>query len=136
MLSIYLVILYIVFSALTTCVASAVHGRDFYGKGVIIAVHSFLSPFVAPLFWAFFRRGWQARAEMDYLKLPHPIEAVVKAYPLWIGHIIAPVIEYCYEKPWEHLGIMPTRAQQEMCAGFVIGAILSIPSAAVIFWLI
>lgn len=121
----------LVFFALITAIASALHGGNHASKGFIMAGHiawsTLASPFAviaAPLFWLCFRRGDQARAELDYMSGAGNLSAVRRAYPLGFGYLIAPFIRFATKNPILDL---PTRRRQELVGGFVIGLILYIP---------
>ncbi len=125
---------YILLGALSTALASALHGGDYLSKGWAVFWHMLAAPLVAPIFWIVFRRHTQAKAELDLLEAIIPdYEAVRKAYYIWpLGRIMARVMRYCMENPWPHLGAEPQRIQQELCGGFVIGAFLSATSVAAV----
>jgi len=128
---IYLALSLLLYSGLATAVASAAHGGDYLSKGYVVALHTLALPTVAPIFWLFYRRHRQAKAELDYLDgLPADIKS---AYPI-IGFAVAPVIAWCHRNPWPHLGPVPTRIQQEICGGFVCGFILALPTAIGLLW--
>lgn len=132
----YIALTIIVYAGLVTAVASAAHGGDYFSKGWVVAAHTILLPTVAPLFWIFCRRHKQADAELNYLDGKGTIDTVRAAYPLGLGRAVAPVIAWCQRKPWPHLGATPTRIQQELCGGFVCGALLVIPSIIAGYWLL
>jgi hypothetical protein len=123
-----LFIYYIIACAFSTALASALHGGDYYSKGYIIAVHCILFPLSAPLFWGFLRGSKQARAELDLIA-GDDFAAVEKAYYVKpLGKLMVKVMKYCKENPWPEFGAAPTRRQQELCGGFVLGAICSLPA--------
>jgi len=125
---------YIILCGLLTAIASALHGQNYAPKGYIVVAHTLLAPFVAPLFWAVFRRGRQAKAELATLSGSTNYNAVVEAYYIKpLGKLMARVMQYCTEKPWPLLGGKPTRTQQEICGGFVIGAVCALPSALILW---
>ena len=128
----YLAILFLALSSLGTSLASAMHGGNYLSKTTVVALHVLLLPTVAPFFWVFCRRGKHADAEMDYLDGISGEAAIVAAYPFGIGRIMAKVIAYARRHPWPHLGAAPTRIQQEITGGFVLGALLGLLTAVCI----
>ena len=107
--------IYVLISTYQTALASAAHGGDYMPKGYIVALHVLSTPLVAILFWVFFRRGWQAKAELDVIAGLGGLDAVRRAYPLGIGYLVAWAIERC-----------TTRRQQEVAGGLVIGLVLAL----------
>lgn len=118
--------------SVVTAIASGLHGGDHATKGVVVTLHALLSAFVcglyslAPvaLFWIFLRRGDQARAEIDYMAGKANLSGVRKAYPLWLGYLIAPFIRFATKNPFLDL---TTRRRQEVLGGFVLGLIVYAP---------
>jgi len=130
---------YIILAALSTAVASAAKGGDYANKWVIMGLHFIASPIVALIFWPVFRRGKQAKAEMDYYAGWVTEEAIVKAYYIRpLGKLMARVMRYCKENHWPHLTIADgndgRRTQQELCGGFVLGLILGTLTCWVVLW--
>lgn len=107
----------------STALCSAVHGSGSEKKPVIVASHVLMIGTVcgsiyvifAGLWWALFRRGWQARAEMDYMQAKISREEMEKAYPWPIGIGAALIADYC-----------KTRRQQEFCIGLYTSFLLSL----------
>lgn len=127
---------YIILSALATAIASAAHGGEYGRKGFVMVLHFIASPLVAPIFWLVFRRGVQAKAELDYYSGKGGEDAIVKAYYIKpLGKLMARVMRYCLNNPWPHFVTMAhhdgRRLQQELCGGFVMGGILAILTAPV-----
>ena len=114
---------YVFVSAIQTALCSAAHGGNYMSKGYVVALHALGTPLVALLFWAFFRRGWQADAELDVIAGRGSLYAVRRAYPLDVGYLVAWAIERC-----------TTRRQQELVGGFVIGLVLALFTSPV--WLV
>lgn len=125
---ILLCIYYVIACALTTAIASALHGGDYFGKWYIKAVHCLLFPLSAPFFWGLFRNGKQADSELDLLgKDPYNYGAVEKAYYLKpLGKLMVRVMKYCMENPWSEFGVVTSRRQQEICGGFVLGIVCAV----------
>ena len=127
---------YIILAALATAVASAAHGGEYGRKGYVMALHFIASPIVTPIFWLVFRRGTQAKAELDYYSGKGGEDAIVNAYYIKpLGKLMARVMRYCLNSPWPHLTSHThhdgRRLQQELCGGFVIGGILGILTAPI-----
>lgn len=124
---------FILFAVLTS-LASALHGGDYFGKGKIVAGHAILSlscgllaPVGVVFFWFLFRRGKQAQAELGYLSGKTDLSSVQAAYIPFIGTIMRKVIGWCFNNPWRDFGAKPSRRQQEIAGGFVLGLILGVP---------
>lgn len=112
--------------ALATAAASAAHGGEYGRKGYVMALHFLAAPLVAPVFWLAFRRGVQAKAELDYYSGKGGEDAIVAAYYIRpLGKLMARVMRYCLNNPWPHLTVGDPhdgrRKQQEYCGGFVLG---------------
>lgn len=131
---------YIILCALATAVASAAHGGEYGRKGWVILLHFLVCPLVAPIYWLAFRRGKQAKAELDYYSGKGGEDAIVAAYYIKpLGKLMARVMRYCLNNPWPHLTVGDPhdgrRLQQEICGGFVRGAVLGIATTPIIAYL-
>lgn len=122
------------FLLLTFPIASVLHGGDYVPKGWLIAGHALLSlasGWFAPLgvacYWLFFRRGKQARAELDLLAGASGFDKIQAAYPPVIGYVMRKVHEWNHDHPLAEFGGQPSRRQQELAGSFVLGVILAIP---------
>lgn len=114
------------FLLLTFPIASVLHGGDFFSKGHIVTGHLIISlaagwfaPIGVALYWLFFRRGKQAKAELGYLSGESSLAQVKYAYPIEIGRIIA----WCIRD-------LKTRREQEAVTGFVLGIICALGGLA------
>lgn len=123
------VLQYVLFCGLATAAASAIHGGNYTKKLYVMAGHAFLCPLVALIFWPVFRRGRQAKAELDLIDGAGGYDAVVRAYYIKpLGKLMARVMRYVAENRWIHTAPDSNgyRTQQELCGGFVLGVVLSL----------
>lgn len=122
------------YAALLTALASAAHGGDYLGKGWIMLIHTLLFP-PAILFWMFLRGSKQAKAELDYMTGKGDIEVVRAAYPLKLGRIIAPAIEWSLAHHAPHLNPSTDgiRTQQELIGGAICGMVLGVLTVGVLY---
>lgn len=132
-----LVFSYIILCALSTAAASAAHGGEYGRKGYVMALHFVAAPLVAPIYWLAFRRGKHAKAELDYYSGKGGEDAIIAAYHIKpLGKLMARVMRYCLNNPWPHLTVGDPhdgrRLQQEICGGFVLGAVLGILTCFVV----
>jgi len=130
----YLAFLFVTLAALSTSVASAVHGANYVTKGLVMAVHCLIVPTVAPFFWLFFRGHKQAKAELDIIAGHGSFEEIRRAYPLWFGRIIGPAIRWGTQNHSPHFDPSSNgkRMQQELTGGLIAGFLLALPTAVLI----
>ena len=91
-------------AVLLITICSLLHDGDYVPKWVAMALHGVLlaialhgygywallaSVTSVGLFWGVFRRGWMAKAELTAIRLKDEpsINAIVKAYPLYLGYV-------------------------------------------------
>jgi ABC-type nitrate/sulfonate/bicarbonate transport system permease component len=117
-----------------TAAASALHGGDYLPKWAVVALHVIgsyvcgpFAPIGAIVFWVFFRRGWQAKAELNYLGGKASSLPIRKAYLPPFGIVMQKAMEWCQKHPFPDFGTETTRRQQELVSGFIIGAIIGFP---------
>lgn len=130
------------FFILTTAFASALHGAgDFLGdskwrllatKTPIVVTHICLNALVgfpyaaaAGVWWVLFRRGAQAKAELNYIDGKGGVSEIKEAYPKLLGEGAAWVAEKI------HGGIFGERRQQE----FFVTLCVTAPALGVVAWL-
>ena len=85
-------------------ICSLLHDGDYVSKAVAVAIHGVLVAILMQgngvwgyaaalasvgIFWGVFRRGWQAKAELTAIRLKDEpsINAIVKAYPPYLGYV-------------------------------------------------
>jgi len=123
----------ILYAALVTAVASAAHGGNYLSKSVVVALHTLALP-TAPIFWIFWRRGKQAKAELDLIAGHGTLEAVRDAYPAPLGWLMMKAMAWCQKHHWAYVedGRPNYRTQQELIGGLICGVPLGVLLAALL----
>lgn len=103
-------------TVLIITICSLLHDGDYAPKWLVVTIHAVLVALlmdswqvgvIASLlsivtFWGIFRRGWQAKAELNALGDNGDMDAIVKAYPPYLGYvpkyITAQVVKLPYKK--------------------------------------
>lgn len=92
------------FAVILITVCSLLHDGDYVPKWIAFTLHGVLlalalygygyyglvaSAASVGIFWGVFRRGWMAKAELTAIRLKDEpsINAIVKAYPPYLGHV-------------------------------------------------
>jgi hypothetical protein len=109
--------------AFMTAICSAAHGNGKEKKLIIVASHAaFVYMICGAIFipfafawWGLFRRGWQAKAELDFLGGKASISKVSEGYPHFMNMRISEIIAIC-----------KTRREQEFLLGLYTGAALGL----------
>lgn len=106
----YLIVVLII----TVC--SLLHDGDYASKGVCVALHALLAVLAVDgvwgyaaalasvgIFWGVFRRGLIAQAELTAIRLKDEpsINAIVKAYPPYLGYVPKYITIGILELPFE-----------------------------------
>ncbi len=91
-------------AVIITTICSLLHDGDYVPMWVAMALHGILMSYLlidhgyfgiftsvasACIFWGVFRRGWMAKAELTAIRLKDEpsINAIVKAYPPYLGYV-------------------------------------------------